>query len=59
MLWVAVTKSGTQCSWHCPELVKIVSDNYTYATLVKYVKHKTSLTSEMLEEISKGTGDER
>lgn len=45
-------------SWHFPELVKIVNDNYTYAKLVKFVKDKTSLTSEMLEEITEVIGDE-
>jgi len=45
-------------SWHFPELVKIVNDNYTYAKLVKFVKDKTSLTSEMLEDITEVIGDE-
>lgn len=38
--------------------MKIVNDNYTYAKLVKFVKDKTSLTSEMLEDITEVIGDE-
>ncbi|CAN5969519.1 unnamed protein product [Sphagnum jensenii] len=45
-------------SWHFPEMVKIVNDNYMYAKLVKFVKDKKSLTSDSLEEISEITGDE-
>lgn len=36
-------------SWHFPELVKIVNDNYKYAKLVKVVKNKSDLTEEHLE----------
>ncbi|CAM6046485.1 unnamed protein product [Sphagnum compactum] len=45
-------------SWHFPEMVKIVNDNYMYAKLVKFVKDKKSLTSDSLEVISEITGDE-
>lgn len=45
-------------SWHFPELVKIVNDNYTYAKLVKFVKDKSSLTDSSLEEITEVIGDE-
>jgi nucleolar protein 56 len=45
-------------SWHFPEMVKIVNDNYMYAKLVKFVKDKKSLTSDSVEEISEITGDE-
>lgn len=45
-------------SWHFPEMVKIVNDNYMYSKLVKFVKDKKSLTSDSLEEISEITGDE-
>ena len=33
-------------SWHFPELVKIVNDNYMYARLVRLVKKRESLTAE-------------
>jgi hypothetical protein len=35
-------------SWHFPELVKIVSDNYQYARLALFIKEKTSLTDDSL-----------
>ena len=35
-------------SWHFPELVKIVNDNYQYARLALFVKEKTSLSEESL-----------
>ncbi|KAG0554392.1 hypothetical protein KC19_12G088000 [Ceratodon purpureus] len=45
-------------SWHFPELVKIVNDNYTYAKLVKHIKDKSSITNESLEDITEVIGDE-
>ena len=33
-------------SWHFPELVKIVNDNYQYARLALFIKEKTSLSEE-------------
>lgn len=45
-------------SWHFPELVKIVNDNYTYAKLVKFIKDKSSINSESLEDITEVIGDE-
>ncbi|KAI9496089.1 hypothetical protein BDB00DRAFT_953365 [Zychaea mexicana] len=38
-------------SWHFPELVKIVSDNYKYAKLVKVIKNKSDIKDEHLEPI--------
>ncbi|KAL9055391.1 MAG: hypothetical protein Q9162_003588 [Coniocarpon cinnabarinum] len=38
--------------WHFPELVRIVSDNYTYARLVLAIKDKRSLTSESEYELA-------
>lgn len=38
--------------------MKIVSDNYTYAKLVKFIKDKSSITNESLEEITEVIGDE-
>lgn len=36
-------------SYHFPELVKIVSDNYTYAKVAKYIKNRKEFTEEMVE----------
>ena len=36
-------------SWHFPELIKLVSENYTYAKLVIFIKHKSNLTDESKE----------
>jgi nucleolar protein 56 len=45
-------------SWHFPELVKIVNDNYQYAKLTLIVKDKSTLSDEKLEEIKDVLGDE-
>eukprot|EP00908_Phaeocystis_cordata_P023410 Transcript_5838.p1 GENE.Transcript_5838~~Transcript_5838.p1 ORF type:complete len:562 (-),score=362.78 Transcript_5838:50-1633(-) len=44
-------------SWHFPELVKIISDNYMYARLVRLIKKRESLSPEKLEEIEAVTMD--
>lgn len=36
-------------SYHFPELAKIVTDNYMYAKVAKYVKSRKDLTEDMLE----------
>lgn len=36
-------------SYHFPELVKIVSDNYMYAKTAQYVKSRKDFTEDMLE----------
>lgn len=33
-------------SWHFPELVKVVNDNYQYSRLALLIKDKSSLTDE-------------
>jgi len=38
-------------SWHFPELVKIISDNYMYARLVRLIRKRESLTAEKLVEV--------
>ncbi|XP_054747398.1 nucleolar protein 56 [Anastrepha obliqua] len=38
-------------SYHFPELVKIVPDNYLFAKTAKYIKDRKSLTQENLEEL--------
>ncbi|CAO3608963.1 unnamed protein product [Cunninghamella echinulata] len=39
-------------SWHFPELVKIVNDNYKYAKLVKVIQNKSELAEESLEALA-------
>ena len=36
-------------SYHFPELVKIITDNYTYARVAKFIKDRKSLTDESVE----------
>mgnify|MGYP001806799563 CR=1 FL=1 len=45
-------------SWHFPELVKIVNDNYQYARLALVVKDKGGLSEEHLAAMTEITGDE-
>ena len=44
-------------SWHFPELVKIINDNYMYARLVKLIKKRESLTAESKDAIEAVTMD--
>ncbi|KAI3777655.1 hypothetical protein L1987_47456 [Smallanthus sonchifolius] len=45
-------------SWHFPELVKIVNDNYLYAKPAKYVEDKSQLSEDKLEGLVDILGDE-
>ncbi|KAF6262555.1 hypothetical protein COO60DRAFT_1282656 [Scenedesmus sp. NREL 46B-D3] len=45
-------------SWHFPELVKIVPDNYLYARVALVVKDKGSLNEEKLPELAEVLADE-
>ncbi|XP_021719799.1 nucleolar protein 56-like [Chenopodium quinoa] len=45
-------------SWHFPELVKIVNDNYLYAKLAKYIENKSELSEEKLSDLTEVVGDE-
>ncbi|KAL6765680.1 nucleolar protein, component of C/D snoRNPs [Haematococcus lacustris] len=45
-------------SWHFPELVRVVSDNYQYCRVALVVKDKGSLTEDKLAELTEVTGDE-
>ena len=40
-------------SYHFPELVKIVTDNYTYARVAQYVGNRKQLTEDRLEGLEK------
>lgn len=46
-------------SWHFPELVKIVNDNYQYARVALLVKDKSTLTEEKLAELTEVLADEQ
>ncbi|KAL6552443.1 hypothetical protein OROHE_007807 [Orobanche hederae] len=45
-------------SWHFPELAKIVSDNYLYAKVAKYVEDKSQLSEDQLSDLTDVVGDE-
>ncbi|KAG2678587.1 hypothetical protein I3843_11G009200 [Carya illinoinensis] len=45
-------------SWHFPELVKIVSDNYLYAKVAKYIEDKSKLSDESIPGLTEVVGDE-
>ncbi|ESR53318.1 Nop domain-containing protein [Citrus sinensis] len=45
-------------SWHFPELVKIVNDNYLYARVVKLIEDKSKLTDDMVPALTDILGDE-
>jgi len=40
-------------SYHFPELVKIVTDNYTYARVAQYIGNRKKLTEDRLEGLEK------
>lgn len=46
-------------SWHFPELVKIVSDNYTFARLAKAIKVRKSVPGKILLYIDLNSGQIR
>ncbi len=43
--------------YHFPELVKIVSDNNTYAKVVKIVKNRKELTDELYDQLEEAVMD--
>lgn len=45
-------------SWHFPELIKIVSDNQTYAKLVLFIRDKSSLTEDSLHALAELVNDD-
>ncbi|XP_006650085.1 nucleolar protein 56-like [Oryza brachyantha] len=45
-------------SWHFPELVKIVNDNYIYAKLANYIKDKSELAEKDIPTLADLIGDE-
>lgn len=45
-------------SWHFPELVKIVTDNYLYAKVTLLIKDKSSLSDDSIPALKEVLGDE-
>ncbi|KAI3856222.1 hypothetical protein MKX03_027804 [Papaver bracteatum] len=45
-------------SWHFPELVKIVNDNYLYAKVAKFVENKSELSEDKILGLTEILGDE-
>merc|ERR1712013_104376 len=45
-------------SWHFPELVKIVKDNYVYARAASYIKNRSNLTEDKIEGLAEILMDE-
>ncbi|KAK1407184.1 hypothetical protein QVD17_38797 [Tagetes erecta] len=45
-------------SWHFPELVKIVNDNYLYAKVAQYIEDKSELSEDKLSGLIDILGDE-
>ena len=45
-------------SWHFPELIKIVSDNYRYARIALFVRNKTRLAADDLHELAAQVDDD-
>ncbi|KAI9892650.1 MAG: snoRNP complex protein nop56 [Vezdaea aestivalis] len=45
-------------SWHFPELIKIVSDNKTYAKLALFIGNKKSLTDDRLHDLAAIVNDD-
>jgi len=45
-------------SWHFPELVKIVNDNYLYAKVSKFIEDKAKLTEDKIPHLTEIVGDE-
>ncbi|KAL5543977.1 hypothetical protein UlMin_007761 [Ulmus minor] len=45
-------------SWHFPELVKIVNDNYLYAKVSKFIEDKAKLAEDKIEGLTEILGDE-
>ncbi|CAD6203644.1 unnamed protein product [Miscanthus lutarioriparius] len=45
-------------SWHFPELVKIVNDNYLYAKLAKFILNKSDLAEKDIPALADIVGDE-
>ncbi|KAG0637295.1 hypothetical protein HOY80DRAFT_889944 [Tuber brumale] len=45
-------------SWHFPELVKVVNENYLYARLILFIRDKKTLSNDRLHELVAITNDD-
>ncbi|PSR89540.1 Nucleolar protein [Actinidia chinensis var. chinensis] len=45
-------------SWHFPELVKIINDNYLYAKVAKFIENKSELSEDKIPGLIDIVGDE-
>ncbi|GMH25150.1 hypothetical protein Nepgr_026993 [Nepenthes gracilis] len=45
-------------SWHFPEMVKIVNDNYLYAKVAKFIENKSELSEDKVPALTEIIGDE-
>ncbi|XP_027358329.1 nucleolar protein 56-like isoform X2 [Abrus precatorius] len=45
-------------SWHFPELVKIVNDNYLYAKVAKFIEDKSKVSEDKISTLTDIVGDE-
>ena len=45
-------------SWHFPELVKVVNDNYLYSKMVLLIKDKSTLSDDSIPALTEVLGDE-
>lgn len=45
-------------SWHFPELIQTVNDNYLFCKLAHHIKNKSSLSEESIPQLTEITGDE-
>jgi nucleolar protein 56 len=56
-LWNTLCVCSEWYSYHFPELIKIVSDNYTYALLAKFIGNRKELSEDKLEGMEQITVD--
>lgn len=54
---LALKKCREWFSWHFPELVKIVNDNYIYAKLAKFIVNKSDLAEKDVPALADIVGD--
>ena len=57
ILWLVIS-CREWYSWHFPELVKIVNDNYLYARVAKLIEDKSKLSEEHIPALTEILGDE-
>ena len=58
MVLLFVTCCREWYSWHFPELVKIINDNYLYAKVSKFIENKSELSEDKIPGLTDVVGDE-